>query len=51
MNGKRKKPTAVMIFGEISRRHTTDFYSRFFSLSIPDFRIYCTKIREMREKL
>lgn len=43
---EKKKASAVKIFGEISRRHTTDFYSRFFSLSIPDFRIYCTKIRE-----
>lgn len=51
MNGEKKKASAVLNFGEFSRRHTTDFYSRFFSLILTDYRIFGTKIREMREKL
>lgn len=50
MPREKKKASAVKIFGEISRRHTTGFYSRFISLILTDYRIFGTKIRNKGEK-
>ena len=52
MMREKKKASAVMNFGEFSRRQLDGLVTAvFFSLILTDYRIFSTKIREMRERL
>lgn len=44
--GKKKANCCYELWRVQQKATRRAYFSRFFSLSIPDFRIYCTKIRE-----